>query len=50
MLQMLRAICEHHKLDIARDPEIKALAERTEIHEVLTELKKNLPGEQDKES
>ena len=43
MLQMLQALCEHHKLSIANDPEIRAMGKRTEIHEVLTELKDNLP-------
>ena len=46
MLQMLQALCEHHKLQIGRDPEIIALAKRTEIQEVLSELKDNLPDEQ----
>lgn len=43
ILQMLQALCEYHKLAIANDPEIKALAKRTEIKEVLSELKDNLP-------
>jgi len=43
MLRMLRALCEHHKLPIANDPEIKSLAERTQVQEVLTELKNHLP-------
>jgi uncharacterized membrane protein len=44
MLQMLQALCEHHKLAIAKDPEIEAMAQRTEIKDVVTLLKKNLPG------
>ena len=46
MLQMLQALCEHHKLAIARDPEITALARRTELTEVISELKENLPAEE----
>jgi uncharacterized membrane protein len=45
ILQMLQALCEHHKLEIARDPEIVAMTRRTEIKEVLSELRDNLPGE-----
>lgn len=43
MLQMLQALCEHHKLAIACDPEIMEMAKRTEVHEVLSDLKDNLP-------
>jgi uncharacterized membrane protein len=43
MLQMLQALCEHHELAISKDPEISDLAQRTELHEVLTDLKENLP-------
>jgi uncharacterized membrane protein len=43
MLQMLRALCEHHKLKIANDPEIHAMTKRTEINDVLSELQDNLP-------
>ena len=47
MLQMLRALCEHHNLKIANDPEIHAMTKRTEINDVLSELQDNLPaGEQ----
>jgi uncharacterized membrane protein len=45
ILQMLQALCEYHKLPIARDPEIGAMAKRTEIKEVVSELRDNLPGE-----
>ena len=45
MLQMLQALCEHHKLPISKDPEIIALAQRTELREVLSDLQKNLPSE-----
>ena len=46
MLQMLQALCEHHKLAIANDPEIEAMAKRTEIKDVVTQLKENLPIEE----
>jgi uncharacterized membrane protein len=45
ILQMLQAICEHHRLPIGNDPEIKAMTKRTEVKDVLSELKDNLPGE-----
>ena len=45
MLQMLQALCEYHKLPIARDAEISAMAKRTEIKEVVSELNDNLPRE-----
>jgi hypothetical protein len=41
---MLQALCEHHKLSIANDPEIAALAKRTNLREVVADLKENLPG------
>jgi uncharacterized membrane protein len=44
MLQMLQALCEHHNLAIAKDPEITAMTRRTEIKEVLSELDSNLPS------
>lgn len=44
MLQMLQAICEHHKLAIGNDPEIKAMAKRTEVNDVLSELQEHLPA------
>jgi uncharacterized membrane protein len=46
ILQMLQALCEHHKLPIGNDPEIKSMARRTEVHEVISELKDHLPGEE----
>jgi len=49
MLQMLQALCEYHKLAIANDPEIQAMAQRTEIKEVVTQLREHLPGESDDE-
>ena len=44
MLQMLQALCEHHGLSISRDPEVQAFARRTELTDVIEELKDNLPG------
>jgi uncharacterized membrane protein len=46
MLQMLRALCAHHKLAIGNDPEISAMARKTEVNEVISELKEHLPGEE----
>ena len=43
MLQMLKALCEHHGLMISRDPEVAELATRTEPDQVLQQLKSNLP-------
>src|SRR6185295_17218326 len=44
ILQMLQALCEHHQLPIGSDPEITAMAKRTEVKEVFSELKDNLPS------
>ena len=44
MLRMLQAICEHHKLAIGKDQEIKAMTKQTEISEVLSELQEHLPA------
>jgi len=49
MLRMLRALCQDHKLAIANDPEVKQLAERTQIQTVLNELRDNLPNGPDTE-
>ena len=43
MLQMLKALCEHHGLGISQDPEIAELAKRTEPQDVLQQLQNNLP-------
>jgi hypothetical protein len=40
----LQALCAYHKLTIGHDPEINAMTKKTEIHEVLSELKDKLPG------
>ena len=44
MLQMLQALCAHHKLGVGKDPETNAMARRTEISDVLSELQEHLPG------
>src|SRR5580693_8230256 len=44
MLQMLQAICEHHNLAVGKDPETTAMAQRTEISDVLSELQEHLPA------
>jgi uncharacterized membrane protein len=44
MILMLQALCKHHQLAIADDPEIVALAKRTDLQEVVADLKENLPG------
>ena len=44
MIQMLQAICKHHGLQIGDDPEVAALAQRTDVTDVVTDLEKNLPG------
>ncbi|HLX42126.1 MAG TPA: DUF1003 domain-containing protein [Bryobacteraceae bacterium] len=43
ILQMLRALCKYHNLPIGNDPEVAALAQRTQVEDVLTELKEHLP-------
>jgi len=44
MILMLQALCKHHQLSIADDPEIAALAQRTNVRDVVEDLKKHLPG------
>ena len=43
-LKMLRAICEHHGLKIAEDPEVTELAERTEPKKLVRDLQTQLPS------
>ncbi len=43
MIQMLRAICEHHDLPISKDRELSEFAERTELKAVVADLRSNLP-------
>jgi len=44
ILQMLQALCAHHGLAISKDPEVLAFAKRTELKDVMEELKDNLPA------
>jgi uncharacterized membrane protein len=44
MIQMLQALCEKQNLSIARDPEILAMAKRTDVTEVLSALTEQLPA------
>ncbi len=44
MIHMLHALCEHNKLSIANDPEILLMMQRTEVNEVISDLKDNLPN------
>ncbi len=41
---MLQALCQHHGLEIANDPEVKAMAEITDVGEVISDLSENLPN------
>jgi hypothetical protein len=43
MLQMLQSLCEHHKLAIARDPEVDLLKGPTKPAELLKDLQTQLP-------
>ncbi len=45
MLQMLRSLCEFHKLGIARDEEIEALIQPTQPKELLKDLQDKLPAD-----
>lgn len=44
MLQMLQAICRHHHLEQADDPEVSQLAQRTEPRALFKELQAKLPA------
>lgn len=46
MIQMLQALCAHHGLRIGADPEIKAMAQRTEVSEVIKDLTQHLPHQE----
>jgi uncharacterized membrane protein len=41
MLQMLQALCSHHGLGIARDPEVEKLARQIDAAQVIEEIKKH---------
>jgi uncharacterized membrane protein len=42
-LKMLQALCEHHGLKIAHDPEVEQLAQRTEPKTLVRDLQSQLP-------
>jgi uncharacterized membrane protein len=42
-LKMLQALCAHHGLKIAHDPELKPLVQRTEPKTLVRELQTQLP-------
>jgi uncharacterized membrane protein len=46
ILLMLQALCDHHGLPVGKDPEIAALARRTQLQDVVKDLRRNLhdPG------
>jgi uncharacterized membrane protein len=48
-LELLKALCEHHGLACAHDPELMELISRTRPDEILTALKTGLPGDSGKE-
>jgi uncharacterized membrane protein len=41
MLQMLQALCAHHGLDVARDPEVEKLAGEVDAADVIAEIEKH---------
>ncbi len=41
MLQMLQALCAHHKLDMAHDPEVEKLAGKVDAADVVAEIQKH---------
>lgn len=43
MLQMLQSLCEHHKLPIAKDPEVEVLKRPTQPADLAEQLKSSLP-------
>jgi uncharacterized membrane protein len=49
-LQLLHALCEHHGLVCARDPEINELIAQTKPEEIVRELKRSLPTDDGRES
>jgi len=44
MLQMLKAICEYHKLPIGSDPEVAELVNKTDPRELVDDIKRTLPS------
>lgn len=49
-LQLVQALCEHHGLACARDPEIRELIAHTQPEEIVRELRRTLPTEDGPES
>lgn len=43
-LKMLQALCEHHGLEIAQDPEVAELSQRTEPGALVKDLQTQLPN------
>ena len=43
MLQMLRALCQHHQLPISEDPELVELLNKTDPRDVVAAIKRALP-------
>jgi len=43
-LKLLQALCAHHGLDIAQDPELELLVQRTEPKTLIEDLQTQLPG------
>ncbi len=47
MLQMLQALCAHHNLAIARDPDVEKLAGNIDAADVIEEIKKHTADEKE---
>ena len=45
LLKLVRALCEHHHLPEAQDPEVFELLQRTEPSTLARELERQLPSE-----
>ncbi|HUQ91193.1 MAG TPA: DUF1003 domain-containing protein [Bryobacteraceae bacterium] len=48
ILVMLQALCRHHQLKEASDPEIEELVRRTKPKQLLDDLRQKLPGDNSK--
>ena len=49
-LELLQALCEHHGLACARDPEVNELLAQTKPEEIVKELRRSLPTDEGNES
>lgn len=49
-LELLQALCEHHGLVCARDPELNELIAQTKPEEIVRELQRSLPTDGDRQS